>query len=177
MDVNAPEQSGVGQDPALDTTPLPAEHTPKFWAKAKDEYKNTVPPFVRTTSHYTEGSKRTVFLTKNGHRPARAIQANLVAKRWDPLVSRGFCWTLDLNGERLIVQSTENNGSIDGARWVYRWWSGDRFEDTPLAFTCANGGDYTNSLSSVNDPAAVQMGRTSEEDPLDSIYAKILRRD
>ena len=152
MDINAPSAPGAAQDPALDTTPLPANHSPKFLADARRLYKDTRPPFVNSVSKVVEGLKREVFIAKNGQRPPLAIRANLVSNRWGPLVSDGMYWTLDLNGERLIVQPFPNNGCIRGAKWVYCRWIGlgEEFEDLPSAFTC-NNGEYK-----------LPLGRTSE---------------
>ena len=137
MDVDA---QGVAQDPAPDTTPLPAGHTPKFLPEAKSIYKDDRPPFVTNGSGTTEGSEREVFVAVNGQRPVLPIRAKLVAKRWGPLAQDGIYWTLDLNGERFIVQSFPNKGCVSGAKWVYCCWTGvgEEFEEVPLAFTCIN---------------------------------------
>ena len=150
MDVNAPSALGAVQDPALDTTPLPANHPPKFLADAKRIYKDSRPPFVTLASKAVEGLKREVFIAKNGQRPPLPIRANLVSKRWGPLTNDGIYWTLDLNGERLIVQSFPNKGCVSGAKWIYCCWIGvgEEFEDLPSAFTCINGG-YTYPWSKV----------------------------
>ena len=166
MDVNAPAVPGLGQDPPavvpgvgrdppavvpgvgqdliIDLTPLPADHVPKFLAEAKRIYGVSRPPFVRTGGNITDGMERAVFVTISGRRPDLPIRANLIAKRWDPLVSSRIYWTLDLNGQRFIVQSFPNNGCINGAKWVYCCWTGvdEEFEDLPIAFTCING-EYT----------------------------------
>lgn len=157
MEVNASATLGVGQDLALDTTNLPADHAPKFLAEAKRTYKDSKPPFV-TGSHgkITEGSKRPVFIAKNGKRPALPIRAVLVAKNWGPLANDGIYWTLDLNGERLIVQSFTNKGCVSGAKWIYCCWSGvgEEFEELPVAFSCING-DYSNALGPRTKSTAV----------------------
>ena len=155
MDVDAPSAPEMVQHPALDTTPLPENHPPKFLANAKSMYKDKKPPFVHSTSKAIEGLKREVFIAKNGQRPSLPIRANLVAKRWGPLTNDGVYWTLDLNRERLIVQSFPNKGCVSGANWVYRAWieGGEEFEDLPLAFTCING-DYTSVLDSKTEYAA-----------------------
>ena len=152
MDVNAPSAPGAVQDPALDITPLPANHPTKFLADAKSMYKDSRPPFV---SKHIEGLKREVFIAKNGQRPPLPIRANLVANRWGSHATDGMYWTLDLNGERLIVQSFPNKGCVSGAKWIYCGWMGvgEEFEDLPLAFTCING-EYTSTLGPKSEYAA-----------------------
>ena len=109
-------------------------------------YHDSKPPFVCKSSAATEGAQRAVFVTKNGQRPLVPIHANLVRRSWGPpgSGSKWTFWTLDLDGERLIVQSFRNRGSISSAKWVYCCWTGvgDDFEDRPVAFTCING-EYT----------------------------------
>ena len=155
MDVNTLSPAGAVQDPALDTTTLPANHPTKFIANAKSIYKDSRPPFVTLTSKTVEGLKREVFIAKNGQRPPLPIRANLVANRWGPHKNDGMYWTLDLNGERFIVQAFPNKGCISGAKWIYCGWIGvgEEFEDVPLAFTCING-EYTSTLGPKSEYAA-----------------------
>ena len=155
MNADAPSASGAPQDPALDTTPLPANHPTKFLADAKSMYKDSRPPFVNKTSKAVEGLKRGVFIAKNGQRPPLPIRANLVSKRWDLLANHGIYWTLDLNGERLIVQSFQNKGCVSGAKFIYCGWTGvgNEFEELPLAFTCVNG-EYRSTQGPKSESAA-----------------------
>ena len=145
MNISAYALPGVGQDPAFDTTPLPTHHPPVFLAEAISSYNDSKPPFVRNMSTIIEGSERAVFLTKNGQPPLSPIRATLIGRIWDSTAISGSYWTLDLNGQRQIVQSFPNNGCISGAKWVYCCWpgKGQDFEDSPIAFTCIHG-DYTN---------------------------------
>lgn len=178
MDVNAPAALGVGQDPALDTTKLPADHPPKFLAEAERIYKNSKPPFVTTPGNSSKGSRRAVFVAKDGQRPPLAIRTDLVAKHWGALALDGIYWTLDLNGERFIVQSFPNKGCISGAKWVYCSWTGveDEFEDLPLAFSCING-EYTSVLGPrTESPAAAKLPMT-KYDTLTSATANSLGHD
>ena len=170
MDVDA---QGVAQDPALDTTPLPADHTPKFLPEARSIYKDSRPPFVTNTSGTIEGSEREVFVANNGQRPVLPIRAKLVAKRWGPLAHDGIYWTLDLNGERVIVQSFPNKGCVSGAKWVYCCWTGvgENFEEVPLAFTCING-EYTYARGSKMGSAVAAAKRaTTKTDASNSARA------
>ena len=172
MDADAPLAPGSVQDPALDTTPLPANHTSKFLSEARQIYKDSKPPFVfgGGHGHCTEGIEREVFIAKDGKRPPLPIRANLVARRWGELARRGLYWTLDLNGERFIVQSFPNKGCISGAKWVYCCWTGvgEEFEDLPLAFTCING-EWTCALG-----RAVAKQATTKTDAFDSTKANSL---
>lgn len=85
-------------------------------------------------------------------------------------------WTLDLNGERFIVQSFRNNGSISRAKYIYCCWTGvgEEFEDLPLAFSCING-----EYKSVPDPrkksSAVVHQSTAKNDGLTSVTASSVR--
>ena len=148
MKLNAPAPPGAGQDPALDTTNLPADQAPGLLAEAKRIYQDRRPPFVTNTGHGTDGSARPVFLAKNGQRPLLPIRANLIARSWSSRTQDGIYWTLDLNGERIIVASFPNSGCVIGAKWIYCRWTGvgEDFEDQPLAFTCIKG-NYTNTYS------------------------------
>ena len=164
MDVNALSAPGEVQDPALDTTTLPENHPAKFLADAKRVYKGSRPPFVTSGSKFIEGSKREVFIAKNGQRPPLPTRANLVTRRWGPLASDGIYWTLDLNGERLIVQSFPNKGCVSGAKWIYCCWTGvgEEFEDLPSAFTCING-EYTSTLGPKSEYAAKRANTKNHE--------------
>lgn len=163
MKLSAPAAPGVGQDPALDTTNLPVDHAPKFLAEAKHIYHDRRPPFVTNIGNSTDGSKRPVFVTKNGQRPLLPIRANLIARFWGSRTQDGIYWTLDLNGERFIVASFQNSGCLVGAKWVYCRWTGEgeEFEDRPLAFTCIHG-EYTNTLISRRDTTAETSQSTSK---------------
>lgn len=173
MDTDAPLAPEAIQDPTLDTTPLPVDHPPKFLAEARSFYKNSKPPFVNSSSGVTEGFEREVFIAKDGQRPLLPIRAKLVAKYWDPLSHRGIYWTIDLNGERFIVQSFPNKGCVRGAKWIYCCWTGagENFEDLPLAFTCING-DYTYALGLKADSAAPAKRATTENDLPNTATAK-----
>ena len=164
MDVNATSAPGAVPDPALNTTPLPEDHPPKFLADAKRMYKDSRPPFVTTGSKSVEGMKREVFIAKNGQRPPLPIRANLISKRWGLLANDGMYWTLDLNGDRLIVQAFPNNGCVSGAKWIYCCWGGvgEEFEDLPVAFTCING-VYTSTLRPQSESAAKRASTMNHE--------------
>lgn len=174
MDTDAPLAPKVMQDPILDTTTLPADHPPKFLAEARSFYKDSKPPFVNSSSGITEGFEREAFIAKDGQRLPLPIRAKLVAKYWDPLSYRGIYWTIDLNGERFIVQSFPNKGCVRGAKWIYCCWTGvgDNFEDLPLAFTCING-DYTYALGLKADSTAPAKGATTENDLPNTATAKV----
>ena len=168
MDANPSAASGVGQDPEPDTTSLPADHGPKYLDQAKRIYESSKPPFVTTPGHHgTERYKRSVFVTKNGQRPLIPIRADLIARHWGQRANEGIYWTLDLNGERFIVASFPNGGSISGAKWVYCYWTGvgEEFEDRPLAFSCING-DYSNRRGSkVESTAATASSDKTASSP------------
>lgn len=178
MDVSKITAPAVGQEPAVDITKLPADHRPKFLVEARRIFEHTKPPFVTTPGHATDGSTRSVFVTKNGQKPLLPIRTDLVAKHWGRLAHDGLYWTLDLNGERLIVTSFPNKGSVKGAKWVYCSWSGvgEDFEDLPLAFTCING-EYTSSLGPRTDTTAETHQPTASEITLTSATADGPRND
>lgn len=175
MDVNASAAPGVGQHSALDTTKLPADHAPKFFAEAKRVFEDSRPPFVTTPGNNIEGSKRPVFIAENGRRPVLPIRTNLVAKQWGRL---GIFWTLDLDGERFIVQSFPNGGCVSGAKWVYCRWTGvgEEFEDLPVAFSCING-EYTSVLGPRTESTAGAHQPTANNDTLTSATASSRHRN
>ena len=172
MDVNASTAPGVEQDSVFDTTSLPADHPPKLLAEAKRTFQDSRPPFVTSSNRDTEGSKRLVFITNNGQRPALPIRTNLVARDWDRKLRY---WTLDLNGERFIVQAFPNNGSVSGAKYVYCSWTGvgKDFEDLPLAFSCIRG-KYPSDLGPRMESRAVAHESTANKDTSISATASSL---
>ena len=79
-----------------------------------------------------QGLHRKVFVPINGERPDQPIRANLVARKWGKHTNDGMFWTLDVNGQRLIVQAFPNKGCVTGAKRVYCPWTGvEHFEETP----------------------------------------------
>ena len=180
MDVNATRASAseVGQDAALDTTKLPADHAPRFLAEAKRIFEDRKPPFVTSPGNSTAGSKRPVFLAKDGQRPLLPIRTDLVAKHWGSHHTDGLYWTLDLNGERFIVQSFPNKGCISGAKWVYCSWTGvgEEFHDLPLAFTCING-EYTSTLGSRGESTAATHPSIAQKTSMANATAHSLHDD
>lgn len=178
MDVNASAALGVGQDPALDITNLAEDHAPKFLVEAKRIYKDSKPPFVTDSGNCTAGVKRPVFIAKNGQRPLLPIRSDLTARLWGPRHGDGIYWTLDLNGERFIVQSFRNKGCVSRAKWVYCCWTGvgEEFEDLPLAFSC-NNGEYTNVLSPEMESTAVTHQSTTKKTTLTNAKANSLHHD
>lgn len=87
--------------------------------------------------------------TGDGQLPETAVLANLATQVWDAKYS---FYTLDRNGERLIVKSS--GGKAKCGTWAanpYRTWSGQGniFEDTPVAF--AFKGDAEEQISCRND--------------------------
>ena len=179
MDVDASAAPGVGQDAALDTTTLPADHVPKFFAEAKRVYGNSRAPFVNLlTGKVSEGYKRPIFVAKNGQRPLLPIRSDLVARKWGPLAGDGIYWTLDLNGERFIVQSFPNKGCVSGAKWVYCRWTGqgEEFEELPVAFSCING-EYSNALGPRTESTAANYQPTAEKSTLTGATADNLRHN
>ena len=166
MEVDGPATPPVGQDAAIDTTSLPADQAPKFWAEAMRLYEHSRPPFVGASGSYPHGSRRAVFIAENGQRPHRPIRTDLVALQWSR--REGVYWTLDLNGERYIVQVFPNNYSVVGvgARWVYRYWTGvgDEFEETPLAFSCSNGA-YIDTSGTKTKSTPISHQPTARKNP------------
>lgn len=178
MDVNGPAEPEVGQDVALDTTNLPADHAPKLLAEARRIFQDRKPPFVTATNYAINGGKRPVFIAKDGKRPLLPIRTNLIARLWGSRNSDGIYWTLDLNGERLIVLSFPNKGCISGnAKWVYCCWTGvgEDFEDVPVAFSTING-EYTNALTQKDFTAATHQSATKKHTSIGAT-ARSLRHD
>ncbi|KAL9075393.1 MAG: hypothetical protein Q9161_001770 [Pseudevernia consocians] len=178
MDVNASVALGVGQDPALAITNLAADHDPKLLVEAKRIYKDSKPPFLADSGNCVAGAKTPVFIAKNGQRPKVPIRSDLIARQWGPRHVDGIYWTLDLNGERFIVQAFRNLGRISGAEWVYCQWTavGAKFEGLPLAFSCTNG-EYTNVLSPENESTTVFHQSTAKGTTLTNAKANSLDHD
>ena len=177
MDINAHAASEkAGQDRGFDTTPLPTNYSPVFLTKAVSIYHDSKPPFVINTRTITsKGYEKAVFLTQNGQPPLSPIRATLIAKSWGSPPANGFYWTLDLNGQRLIVKAFPNNGCISGAKWVYCCWTGrgEEFENSPIAFTCIHG-----EYKGPNTKSAVKLKQpTNSNAAVDSVIANNLMHD
>ena len=178
MDISPHATPGVGQDPAFDTISLASNCDPVYWAEAISNYKDSKPPFVSTSNTLSEGNQRAVFLTKNGQRPLSPIRATLVTRRWVSGAVSGSYWTLDLNGQRFIVQSFPNKGYVGGAKWVYCCWSGrgEEFEDSPIAFTCIHG-EYTSTRGPERQSDARPKNATTRNAAVGSAIANKVGRD
>ena len=120
---------------ALSNTPLPDDHVPKFLLQARRDYPTVRPPFVRLNRKKAVlGPKRITLATSDGQLPQREIPATLAMRAWDSKLS---FYTLDINGERLIVKPVGGRfNHADRGRTQYRAWSGQgtTYESTPVAF-------------------------------------------
>ena len=93
---------------------------------------------------------RKVFVPINGERPDQPIRANLVARKWGKTTNDGMFWTLDVKGQRLIVQAFPNKSCVTGAKRVYCPWTGvDYFEETTMGSPCINTDDDEFSVLSL----------------------------
>lgn len=135
-------------DPILDATPLPDNHPPKFLQQARVQFTNERPPFVRLKRSRNEG-KIVTLAAGHGRLPKSAVLARLVTRDWD---SKASYYTLDRNGERLIVKPIGTR-AVHGKRGghPYREWSGwgNSFADAPVAF--AFNGDIEEQPDDRND--------------------------
>lgn len=109
---------------------LPEDYESVQLIEAKEYYTEELPPFLQTTNHKTIiGSRIRVQLAKNGKLPKRPLQVDLISRPWK---NGGIYWTMDLEGERLIVK-TFRGGAHGGS---YRRWEGiaEGFGREALAF-------------------------------------------
>ncbi|KAM0796935.1 hypothetical protein BDR22DRAFT_892686 [Usnea florida] len=68
--------------------------------------------------------------------------SNNLSAKWGKTTSDGMFWTLDVNGQRLIIQAFPNKGCVTGAKRVYCPWTGvDYFEETTMGSPCTNADD------------------------------------
>lgn len=121
-------------DPVLDVAPLPEDHDTTFLNEARLEFISKRPPFVRR--NIKEDPRWMVTLAiGDGELPQIAVLTKLVTRQWDSSFSY---YTLDLNGERLIVKPFGGKSKHKNrAGNPYRTWSGQGnvFERAPVAFS------------------------------------------
>ena len=146
-----PVKSLIG-DTALNTT-LPDDHEPKFLSQARRDYPFVRPPFVRLNRY--KGAfdpKRVMFATRDGQFPQREIPATLAIRAWD---TESSFYTLDVNGERLIVKPMGGNFTLgDQVGNQYHAWSGQGsiYERVPVAFVLKeDAGDQDSTSKNAND--------------------------
>lgn len=116
-------------------------------------YRDELPPFVmrrasqRSRSKGSVADKTVILAENNSDDPKLPLVRTLVYRTWND--TYGF-WTLDLNGERLIVKAL-SGGSNGGA--AYRPWLGcsKGFQSQPIAYSFlkrhAGGSVKNNQLS------------------------------
>ena len=119
----------------MDIQKLSDDHPAKGLTKAQAEFKNLLPPFVDVRAKMPQKS---VFLTDNGRRPEIPYKTTLVHRQWKGYLNY---WTLDLNGERVIVKPSRGNHGISWASLVYFTWIPEMnsFEKKPVAFETLHG--------------------------------------
>ncbi|CAD6564340.1 MAG: hypothetical protein ASARMPRED_004383 [Alectoria sarmentosa] len=116
----------------LDSTPLEDNHETKYLAQARLQFPSARPPFARLNKN--EDPKTVTIAGADGQLPKTPVLATLVVREWD---SKSSYYTLDRNGERLIVKPIggrhkhKNRGGNP-----YRTWcgQGNDFEHAPVAF-------------------------------------------
>ena len=132
----SPEQYGI-MAPATETTPdrtaLPDDHPPKFLDEAKQLYSPNVAPFCSNQYFHRAGSRRTIYLAGPGGmvpEDPSAAEVEVVCRGWGP---KAAFYTLDLNGERLIVKCFPGGGY--GACW--KVWLGvkSQYRKEVIAFS------------------------------------------
>ncbi|CAD6570281.1 MAG: hypothetical protein ASARMPREDX12_003438 [Alectoria sarmentosa] len=135
--------------PELDSTPLADDHEVKFLKAAWLQFTSERPPFVRLNTK--ENPKTVTLAITNGLLPQTEVLANLVPRQWD---SKSSDYTLDRNGERLIVKpigGVSMHGNRGGSR--YRTWSGQGnvFERAPIAFSIQGNTEEKPNISKDED--------------------------
>ena len=117
----------------IDLSYLPDDFPPRGLDDAIKHFKGMELPFA---VRYNNGKDplRSVYLTQHGQRPNQLTQATLWSWALD---SHEEIWTLDVNGERVIVKGSPNAGFVRGAKWIYHAWSPvlRDFEEKPIAFS------------------------------------------
>ena len=128
-----PNMHPATHEQPIDLTYLPDDFPPRGLAEAIKDYDNQQLPFAIRYTNSTDRTK-SVYLTQDGERPEYLTQATLYT--W-ALNDHEELWTLDLNGDRIIVKSSRNAGAVLGAKWKYHAWSPvlNDFEEKPIAFS------------------------------------------
>ena len=156
------------RDVALDNSPLPDQHPPKFINQALRDYRTSRPPFVRLCKKKDfSSSKRVTLATQDGRHPQTVIPATLMTRRWD---SKFSYHTIDRNGERIIVKPFGNPAGVR-----YRAWSGqgNGYQRVPVAFGLkddpedqnSNGMDSDDDLeSNLEDVVVHELDDVESED-------------
>lgn len=109
------------------TEPGSRSPTTKYLDQARQDYTTIKPPFARGNKNIL-ASRRVMLASANGGFPQLAVPAVLVTRAWNSKLSY---YTIDCNGERLIVRPYGTRHGIQ-----YRAWSGqgNAFENKPVAF-------------------------------------------
>ena len=129
------EATSLTGDTALSNTSLADDHEAKFLQQARRDYPSMRPPFVRLNAN--KGAldpKRITLATPDGLFPQKEIPVTLAIRAWD---IRSTFYTLDINGERLIVKPFGVRDHHAGqGRTQYRAWSGqgNSYQIAPVAF-------------------------------------------
>ena len=156
------------RDATLNNSALPHQHPPKFIDQALLEYTASRPPFVQMSREKKFlSSKRVTLATQDVGYPQTLIQATLMTRPWD---LRFSFYTIDRNGERLIVRPFGHRSAVN-----YRAWSGhgDVFQSAPVAFRLRNHAEDQNSNdmdfddgleSNLKEPVFHEMDDVEDED-------------
>ena len=168
------EATSADVDPVLDVTTLPNTHETKFLRQARLQFLSHKPPFVRQSRK--EGPRMVTLAVKDGQLSQTAVLATLVTREWD---SKFSYYTLDCNGERLIVKPI--GGKVEHGNCVgcpYRTWSGQGnvFEVAPIAFGFkgdteeqpSNGNDNGYDLESTFEEISIQRSSSREDEDYSS---------
>ena len=84
-----------------DTSALPEEMTAMHYLEAKAHFQSHRPPFLQTNRGSALASVTAILATRNGTIPEDLAMIKIVVRPWS---AHEKYWTLDLDGERLIVK-------------------------------------------------------------------------
>lgn len=119
------------EDQEPDFSELSDDHIPSLLDEAKQCYLNSSdhPDFLQGKSSRAAPGTRIVVRPAINGKPDRDREVNVVSRSWD---EKSCYWTLDMNGERLIVKKL--SGGSGGS--TYKEWGGQElgFKQEAIAF-------------------------------------------
>lgn len=151
--------SGDHRQSVADVPSLPEETIPWKLHEAQEHYTESDPPFLHCRGYLNPpGTRRIVSLAINGNISRHSKEVYLVSRTWK---EKRTYWTLDVNGQRLIVRCYPGGK----ARSYYLLWNGveQGFSKIPIAFTVRKPSEYVDIAMAGN--SVLRPANESESRP------------
>lgn len=129
-DIDFPTPIEFINQPDADINELRDYHESIQLSEARKFYTSKAPPFLQSDRNKSPpGTRVRAQLADNGRLPAHPLKVDVISRPWG---DQGIYWTLDLEGQRLIVKTFSGGKPAGG----YRQWEGisKGFSKKPVAF-------------------------------------------